>query len=166
MLTHINPTTPLLLLSCSILQGRPPCGTLASSGDQHDAACDSTSSCRDSSSSGADRSGHETLFFAGSLYHTYKGEIISLTRSRPGTAFGSPGRYNPLVSVPGLANVRVPLHGMYSLQPVLHGQHCCNSEPQLVMQQTAAVMQHFSTEVVMYILRISQHFSRLTLPGS
>lgn len=81
----------LILLCSSILQG--------TSGDDQHTLNDSTCGQRDSSSSGSTgggSKGHDTLFFAGSLYHTYNGELINLT-SRPGTASGSPGRYNPLV---------------------------------------------------------------------
>lgn len=67
-----------------------PCSTLSSTADQ-DVGSDSTSGQRDSSSDGS--RGHETLFFAGSLYHTFNGELMSLQR-RPGSS--GQGRYNPL----------------------------------------------------------------------
>lgn len=79
----------------SILQGAAAAAAAADAqddgGDEGTCSQRNSSAAKDSSSSSG---GHETLFFAGSLYHTYKGEIISLARGRPGSA--SPGRYNPL----------------------------------------------------------------------
>jgi hypothetical protein len=93
-------------LCCSILQGAAAASAAANAqddgGDEGTCSQHDSSAAKDSSSSSG---GHETLFFAGSLYHTYKGEIISLARGRPGSA--SPGRYNPLVGrLCNLARVR------------------------------------------------------------
>jgi hypothetical protein len=56
-----------------------------------DSSSDSAGGVRDSTSGRGD----ETFFFAGSLYHTHNCELISL-QSRPGTASGTQGRYNPI----------------------------------------------------------------------
>lgn len=91
--THV--LVPASDLCCSILQGAA--AATAAADAQDDAGDEGTCSPRDSSSArDSSSSGYETLFFAGSLYHTYKGEIISLARGRPGSS-ASPGRYNPLV---------------------------------------------------------------------